>query len=132
MEWDILLSIAFTIPLSSNIALTLTSSPSIPIRSISFSNGTLAFPTVYSSWQSIMSHESYMPETVVMWGLLFSPKPATIAAGNAFLFSPWDLGPDGRCLCCGSLAISLGVQRVDNDVMDLIVTRCRNVLERLV
>ena len=92
IKWNILLSIAFTIPPSSNIALTLTSSPSIPIRSISFSNETLAFPTVYSSWQSIMSHESYMLETVVTWGLLFSPRPAAIAAGNTFLFSPRDFG----------------------------------------
>ena len=90
MEWNILLLIAFTIPPSLNIPLTLTSFPSIPIRSISFSNGTLAFPTVYSSWQLIMSYESYMPEPIVMWGLLFSLKPAAIAAGNTFLFSPWD------------------------------------------
>ena len=60
MEWNILLSIAFTIPPSSNIALTLMSFPSIPIRSISFSNGMLAFPMVYSSWQSTMSRESYV------------------------------------------------------------------------
>ena len=92
MECNILLSIAFTIPPSLNIPLTLTSFPSIPIRSIFFSNGMLAFPTVYSSWQSIMSHESHMPEHIVTWGLLFSPKPATIAAGNTFLFSPWDFG----------------------------------------